>query len=75
MQASHNEMQEVFSCNYCSLHVRITNRAALGLYKDKLGYEIYDIEKGYYADHEDALNMVNYFNKSERPKYLPYEMT
>ena len=54
MSAAHEEMQNVYDCTHCSLHVRVTNRAALGLYKDKLGYEIFDVWRGYYADGEDA---------------------
>ena len=42
---------------YCSLHVRVSNRAALGLYRDVLKFEIYDTEKEYYADKEDAFAM------------------
>jgi len=37
--------------------VRYTNRAAFHLYADTLGYTITDIEKGYYADGEDAYAM------------------
>lgn len=33
------EMEHVFEAKYVSLHVRVSNRAALGLYKDKLKYE------------------------------------
>jgi ribosomal protein S18 acetylase RimI-like enzyme len=61
-------MQTVYGAAFCSLHVRVGNRAAFGLYKDKLGYEIFDIEKGYYADNEDAYNMIKYFKLEERPK-------
>lgn len=32
-------MEQVFAAKYVSLHVRVSNRAALGLYKDKLKYE------------------------------------
>jgi len=39
------------------LHVRVTNRAALGLYEGKLGYKRIDVEEKYYADEEDAYNM------------------
>ena len=31
-------MQEVYDAEYCSLHVRVTNRAALALYEGKLKY-------------------------------------
>lgn len=39
MQATHREMEQVFAGKYVSLHVRVSNRPALGLYKDRLGYE------------------------------------
>lgn len=44
-------MQDVFGARYVSLHVRKTNRAALGLYKDKLGFTMKDVERGYCACH------------------------
>jgi ribosomal protein S18 acetylase RimI-like enzyme len=47
---------------YCSLHVRVSNRAALGLYRDRLEYEIVEIEQGYYADGEDAYSMRKCFD-------------
>ncbi len=31
-------MVEDFDVEYCSLNVRVSNRAALGLYEGKLGY-------------------------------------
>lgn len=37
--------------------MRVSNRAALGLYRDVLKFEIYDTEKEYYADKEDAFAM------------------
>merc|ERR1712039_232841 len=57
MQASMNVMEETFDAEYVSLHVRYTNRAAFTLYSQTLGFEINDIEKGYYADKEDAYDM------------------
>merc|ERR1711976_694610 len=45
------------NAEYVSLHVRYTNRAAFALYSQTLGFEIHDIEKGYYADKEDAYDM------------------
>ena len=35
----------------------MSNRAALGLYKDVLKYKINDVETAYYADKEDAYDM------------------
>ena len=58
-------MKNVFEAQYVSLHVRVTNRAALSLYKDKLKYEVIDTEVKYYADEEDAYNMKKWF--TEKP--------
>merc|ERR1712194_630892 len=54
-------MEETFGSEHVSLHVRYTNRAAFTLYSQRLGYEIHDIEKGYYADKEDAYDMRKMF--------------
>ncbi|KAH8922704.1 hypothetical protein BT69DRAFT_1282038, partial [Atractiella rhizophila] len=45
------------NAEFVSLHVRKTNRAALALYKDSLGFELAGVEKAYYGDGEDALQM------------------
>merc|ERR1711920_409754 len=63
MQASMNVMEETFDAEYVSLHVRYTNRAAFTLYSQTLGFDIHDIEKGYYADKEDAYDMRKMFAK------------
>lgn len=63
MRLAHSRMEEVFGAEYCSLHVRYTNMAAFHLYSETLGYEISEIEKGYYADGEDAYSMRRYFKK------------
>ncbi|KAJ8086823.1 N-terminal acetyltransferase A complex catalytic subunit ard1 [Marasmius tenuissimus] len=57
MIQSQEAMATVYKASYVSLHVRKSNRAALGLYKDTLGFTVKDIEKGYYADGEDAYAM------------------
>lgn len=54
--------QEAFGSHYCSLHVRYTNMAAFHLYSETLGYKIDEIEKGYYADGEDAYSMKCMFD-------------
>jgi N-alpha-acetyltransferase 10/11 len=63
MKRSQQEMQDVFEAEYVSLHVRRSNRAAFHLYNVTLKYEINDVEKGYYADGEDAYDMRCYFRK------------
>lgn len=57
MRASIATMEECFDAEFVSLHVRYTNRAAFSLYSNVLGFEIRDVEKGYYADKEDAYDM------------------
>ncbi|KAJ3092022.1 N-terminal acetyltransferase A complex catalytic subunit ard1 [Quaeritorhiza haematococci] len=57
MSQSQKAMVEVFNAKYVSLHVRKSNRAALQLYRDTLGFTVDDIEKKYYADGEDAYAM------------------
>ena len=32
-------MQEYYGASFASLHVRVSNRAALSMYKDVLGFE------------------------------------
>ena len=53
---------------YCSLHVRYTNMAAFHLYSQTLAYQIHDVEKGYYADGEDAYSMRCTFAKPVKEK-------
>jgi len=50
-------MVETYDAAYVSLHVRRSNRAALHLYQETLGFRIYNTEIGYYADREDAFAM------------------
>jgi ribosomal protein S18 acetylase RimI-like enzyme len=57
MQASQRDMYECFGAEYCSLHVRKSNKAAFHLYNETLKYDIHEIERKYYADGEDAYSM------------------
>lgn len=65
MKRSQQEMETVFNAHYVSLHVRKSNRAAFHLYTRTLRYAINDIEKGYYADGEDAYDMRCVFGKNK----------
>jgi hypothetical protein len=65
MRRSQQEMQCVFEAEYVSLHVRKSNRAAFHLYSVTLNYGVNDVEKGYYADGEDAYDMRCYFKKED----------
>jgi peptide alpha-N-acetyltransferase len=57
MTQSQLAMVESFHAQYVSLHVRKSNRAALQLYRDTLKFTVHEVEKGYYADGEDAYMM------------------
>ncbi len=50
-------MVETFGAQYVSLHVRVSNIAALRLYRDTLGFQVEKVEAKYYADQEDAYSM------------------
>lgn len=57
MRNSQRAMAEVFNAEYVSLHVRVSNSAALHLYRDTLGFTVEKTESKYYADGEDAYAM------------------
>lgn len=50
-------MVETFHAHYVSLHVRVSNKAAIHLYRDTLGFQTEKTEAKYYADGEDAYCM------------------
>ncbi|KAE8453009.1 N-terminal acetyltransferase A complex catalytic subunit ard1 [Mollisiaceae sp. DMI_Dod_QoI] len=57
MRQSQKAMVETFGAQYVSLHVRVSNMAALRLYRDTLGFKNEKVEAKYYADGEDAYSM------------------
>ncbi|CAF9932079.1 MAG: N-terminal acetyltransferase A complex catalytic subunit ard1 [Heterodermia speciosa] len=57
MRQSQRAMVEVFGAHHVSLHVRMSNIAALRLYQDTLGFTNEKVELKYYADGEDAYSM------------------
>ncbi|XP_038047775.1 N-alpha-acetyltransferase daf-31-like [Patiria miniata] len=57
MDQASRAMVECFNAKYVSLHVRMSNRAALQLYQTTLKFSISEIEPKYYADGEDAYAM------------------
>lgn len=57
MTLSQTAMRDTFNAQYVSLHVRETNRAAISLYHETLGFQIHGVEHKYYADGENALAM------------------
>lgn len=50
-------MVETFQAQYVSLHVRVSNTAAIHLYRNTLGFKTEKVESKYYADGEDAYCM------------------
>ncbi|KAL4076130.1 acyl-CoA N-acyltransferase [Scleroderma citrinum] len=64
MLQSQEAMSTIYRAAYVSLHVRKSNRAALSLYRDTLGFTVKSIEEKYYADGEDAYAMQLTFNQS-----------
>ncbi|KAF8155820.1 acyl-CoA N-acyltransferase [Crassisporium funariophilum] len=57
MLLSQEAMASIYKASYVSLHVRKSNKAAIALYQDTLGFEVAKVEKKYYGDGEDALSM------------------
>ncbi|KAK1479878.1 acetyltransferase [Colletotrichum cuscutae] len=57
MRQSQLAMVETFGARYVSLHVRVSNQAAIHLYRDTLGFKNEKTESKYYADGEDAYCM------------------
>ncbi|PVV04020.1 hypothetical protein BB560_001486 [Smittium megazygosporum] len=50
-------MKTCYGVSMVSLHVRVSNTAAIHLYTKTLGFRIDHTEKKYYADGEDAYSM------------------
>lgn len=65
MMSAHDSMDEVFQAPFVSLHVRVTNKAAIHLYKNILRYDVHDVEEKYYADGENAYDMRKHFRKKK----------
>ncbi|KAI1502878.1 acetyltransferase [Biscogniauxia marginata] len=57
MRQSQLAMVETFGARYVSLHVRVSNKAAIHLYTRTLGFDQEKTESKYYADGEDAFCM------------------
>ncbi|KAK0196548.1 acyl-CoA N-acyltransferase [Armillaria mellea] len=63
MLSREKRCRQVFNAEYVSLHVRKSNKAAIGLYRDTLGFSVADVEKKYYGDGEDALSMKLFLHR------------
>ena len=64
MNQAEKALVENYNAEYLCLHVRRSNRAALHLYKETLGFKQEAVETAYYADGEDALSMKKTLDKS-----------
>jgi N-alpha-acetyltransferase 10/11 len=52
-------MAGVYRASYVFLHVRVSNRAALGLYKDTLGFSVKSTEKKYCEYFESSFKSIS----------------
>lgn len=69
-------MVETFGAHYVSLHVRVSNAAAIHLYRDTLGFKTEKTEAKYYADGEDAFCMkldLSYIREAIQAEQLEQE--
>lgn len=51
-------MRDIYRASYVSLHVRKSNRAALGLYRDTLGFTVKSVEKKYCESHRHSCHVL-----------------
>lgn len=76
MKQAQEAMVAHYNASFITLHVRKSNRAAISLYRDTLGFEVHAMEKGYCewiarlqeltgpdGDGEDAYGMRFVFKK------------
>ncbi|OAF71794.1 hypothetical protein A3Q56_00414 [Intoshia linei] len=73
MDLTINTMTNIRGAKEVSLHVRVSNRAALHMYKDNFKFKIIKTEPKYYADGEDAYVMKKMFNTDERQSAWPFD--
>ncbi|KAF7345664.1 N-acetyltransferase domain-containing protein [Mycena venus] len=57
MILSQEAMSTIYKASFVSLHVRKSNKPAIALYRDSLGFRVAKVEQKYYGDGEDALSM------------------
>ncbi|CAM9592502.1 unnamed protein product [Ectocarpus sp. 12 AP-2014] len=57
MEMLHERMNYHYKANKVSLHVRKSNRGAIRLYEELLGYKVAGVASSYYSDGEDAFVM------------------
>jgi len=57
MRQLHHHMRTRYNAKDVGLHVRVSNLAARRLYCEGMGYNVFDVIRGYYQDGEDAFFM------------------
>lgn len=65
MNQALEDMKNVYEAHHCGLNVRVSNYAAISLYRDVLGFLIHNEDVDYYADNENAYEMRKYFDPEE----------
>ncbi len=61
MHQAEHAMSSAYRAEYVSLHVRRSNRAALTLYKQTLGFTVFECEEKYYAGEREFLQIFLFF--------------
>lgn len=69
MKATEFAMKTCYNADGVCLNVRVSNRAAIGLYEGVLGYKVFKEEVGYYADGENAYEMKKVFQDDQGTKH------
>ena len=69
MKATEFAMKTCYNADGVCLNVRVSNRAAIGLYQGVLGYFVFKEEIGYYADGENAFEMKKVFQNAGGEKH------
>ncbi|KAI3923100.1 hypothetical protein MKX01_014483 [Papaver californicum] len=74
MNAAQNAMVEEYGSQYVSLHVRTSNRAAINLYTERLGYN-YETAANFYENGEDAYVMrKQLIHGKQQPDHLGHRL-
>ncbi|KAI3959607.1 hypothetical protein MKW92_031870 [Papaver armeniacum] len=70
MNVVENAMVKQYGSKYVSLHVRVSNHAAIKFYTEKLGYKIHDSTTKFIDDGEDGYHMKKHLEGKQQPDIL-----
>ncbi|KAI3953384.1 hypothetical protein MKW92_014258 [Papaver armeniacum] len=70
MNVVENAMVKQYGSKYVSLHVRVSNHAAIKFYTEKLGYKIHDSTTKFIEDGEDGYHMKKHLQGKQQPDIL-----